>query len=57
MLQKKLDEDCQEQLFKQALISRLVPIFQDIMMDQFGNYLTQKILEVASINELKQIIN
>lgn len=57
MLQKRLDEDCSEQLFKQALIMRLLPIFQDIMVDQFGNYLTQKILEVASSQEIRQIIN
>ncbi|CDW87351.1 UNKNOWN [Stylonychia lemnae] len=56
MLQKRLDED-QDDIFKQALIQRLLPIFQDIMVDQFGNYLTQKILEVSSHEEIKQIIS
>jgi hypothetical protein len=30
----------------------VVPIFADLMLDQFGNYLSQKVFEVANFDEL-----
>lgn len=31
-------------------------LFQDLMTDQFGNYLCQKIIEVATDEELRMIV-
>jgi hypothetical protein len=47
MLQKRLEDEPDNVLFKQALIHSVYPFFQDLMVDQFGNYLSQKIFEVA----------
>jgi len=55
MLQKRLDEDTLL-TFRHALIQTVTPYFADLMMDQFGNYLSQKILEVSDAQEIKGII-
>jgi hypothetical protein len=55
MLQKRLEDDLtkpQNEAFKSALIHNVAPFFADLMLDQFGNYLSQKIFEVASFEEL-----
>jgi Pumilio-family RNA binding repeat len=55
MLQKRLEDDLtkpQNEAFKSALIHNVAPFFSDLMLDQFGNYLSQKIFEVASFDEL-----
>jgi hypothetical protein len=40
MLQKKLEEDNITQDFKSALIQCVAPFLADLMIDQFGNYLS-----------------
>ena len=56
MLQKRLEElDEAKGInvdFKAALVQAVAPFFADLMIDQFGNYLSQKIFEVANIEEL-----
>ena len=52
MLQKKLEEDNTQKDFKSSLIKSVLPFFADLMVDQFGNYLSQKIFEVANEIEL-----
>ncbi len=61
MLQKRLEEfdelkgiNCD---FKAALIQAVAPFFGDLMVDQFGNYLSQKIFEVANLEELGLIVD
>ena len=61
MLQKRLEEfdelkgiNCD---FKAALIQAVAPFFADLMIDQFGNYLSQKIFEVANFEELGLIVD
>jgi hypothetical protein len=39
-LQKKLEEDNKQQDFKTSLIQCVAPFFPDLMVDQFGNYLS-----------------
>ena len=59
MLQKRLEEydeakgiNCD---FKAALVQAVASFFADLMVDQFGNYLSQKIFEVANLEELELI--
>ena len=55
MLQKRLEDDLtkpQNEAFKAALIQNVAPFFADLMLDQFGNYLSQKIFEVATFDEI-----
>lgn len=59
MLQKRLEDydeakgiNCD---FKAALVQAVAPFFADLMVDQFGNYLSQKIFEVANLEELELI--
>lgn len=40
MLQKKLEEDTPQLNFKGALILAVAPFLADLMVDQFGNYLS-----------------
>lgn len=56
MLQKKL-EDCKHSDFNSAFIQSIGPFFKDLMVDQFGNYLCQKIIEVCSPQELMLIVD
>ena len=57
MLQKRLEDDKQHSDFKAALVQSVSPFFADLMVDQFGNYLSQKIFEVATHDELRIIID
>ena len=60
MIQKKLDELKDKTLlcnFTSALVDSLLELLPDCMMNQFGNYLCQRIIDVCSINDIKKIIN
>ena len=35
----------------------MLDIFTDCMMNQFGNYLCQRIINVCSVNDIKRIVN
>lgn len=56
MLQKKLDEKKHSD-FNNKLIQKITPLFQDLMIDQFGNYLCQKVIEVCSDQQLSHIVD
>ena len=56
MLQKRLEEDVPNKDFKRALIQGVTPFFNELMLDQFGNYLSQKIFEEATEEELKGLV-
>lgn len=55
MLQKKLEENAHSD-FTIAFTQSVLPILKDLMTDQFGNYLCQKIMEVASDEYLMDIV-
>jgi hypothetical protein len=56
MLQKRLEEYDEAKginvEFKAALVQAITPFFADLMVDQFGNYLSQKIFEVSTHEEI-----
>ena len=60
MIQKKLEEksavkgDCES--FAAALIHVMLEIMTDVMTNQFGNYLCQKLIEVCSVDSLRQLV-
>ena len=57
MIQKKLEEKTDDPKrasnFAAALVHVMLDILPDVMINQFGNYLCQKLIEVAPINSLK----
>jgi len=57
MIQKKLEEKTDDPQrasnFAAALVQVMLDILPDVMINQFGNYLCQKLIEVAPINSLK----
>ena len=61
MIQKKLEEksavkgDCES--FAAALIHVMLEIMTDVMTNQFGNYLCQKLIEVAPVASIKQLVH
>jgi hypothetical protein len=54
LLQKKLDE--KDLLSIQSIFSQTVQHFPDLMIDPFGNYLCQKLLEVCDPAQLGMVI-
>lgn len=58
MLQRKL-EDAKElaPAFVDAFIDKILPVLPSVMVDQFGNYLCQKTIEVANLKQLTEIVN
>ena len=61
MIQKKLEEKSahkgDSENFAAALIHVMLDIMTDVMMNQFGNYLCQRIINVCSVNDIKRIVN
>lgn len=64
MLQQKISSQQLEEKFQvqnnpfyNCLIQQIMPIMTDVMINQFGNYLCQKIIEGADANTLSIIIN
>lgn len=43
--------------FVSALVNSLKSTFAESMINQFGNYLCQKIIEVSSVKDLKLIVD
>lgn len=56
MIQQKLEAQNSPD-FVPALVAALKSQFADVMSNQFGNYLCQKIIEVSSVSELAQIVD
>ena len=61
MIQKKLEEN-QHQLtgpdfFVRSLLLTMLDILPQVMTNQFGNYLCQKIIEVCQVKNLKQFVD
>ena len=61
MIQKKLEEN-QHQLtgpdfFVRSLLLTMLDILPQVMTNQFGNYLCQKIIEVSQVTNLKQFVD
>ena len=61
MIQKKLEEKSahkgDSENFAAALIHVMLDIMTDVMMNQFGNYLCQKLIEVAPVSSIKQLVH
>lgn len=58
-IQKKLDEIHDKDIlysFTHQLVQSMLEIFPDCMMNQFGNYLCQRIIDVCSIEDIKKIV-
>jgi hypothetical protein len=53
--QNELSPD--ESIFLKCLVHFMLPIIADVMDNQFGNYLCQKIIEVAGSSTLQVIVN
>lgn len=47
----------QRKAFLECLIYFMLPIASDVMVNQFGNYLCQRIMEVAEPNGLESLVN
>merc|ERR1719454_1197899 len=47
----------QRKAFLECLIHFMLPIASDVMVNQFGNYLCQRIMEVADANGLESLVN
>ncbi len=58
MIQKKLENlRPGESPFASALLHKMLPIFARAAINQFGNYLCQRVIEVCTENELKSLIH
>ena len=61
MIQKKLEEKSavkgESESFAAALIHVMLEIMTDVMTNQFGNYLCQKLIEVAPVASIKQLVH
>lgn len=42
--------------FAGAVVTNMLEFLSDVMMNQFGNYLCQKLIEVCSVNDIKKIV-
>ncbi|CCH61582.1 hypothetical protein TBLA_0F00380 [Henningerozyma blattae CBS 6284] len=56
-LQKKLESNGKNQLFKDQLFEELKPILLDLIMDPFGNYLIQKLIVYLDSNQIIDLLN
>lgn len=54
MIQRKLEENEVEQrdIFAASLVHIMFEVLPEVMMNQFGNYLCQKLIEVCSVPAL-----
>jgi len=43
-------------MFKSALINSMVHLLSEVVVNQFGNYLCQKLIEVSSDSDLSKIV-
>ena len=61
MTQRKLEENFATQgnndEFSACLLYVLIDILPDVMTNQFGNYLCQKLIEVLSVESLKKLVH
>jgi len=63
MLQQKISEHCNDKFqsqtsaFYKCLTHQILPVLSDVIINQFGNYLCQKIIEGADPIILSAIIN
>ena len=61
MIQKMLEDGFSikgfENPFCTALVDSMLDILPDVMTNQFGNYLCQKLVEVCSVSSLRKIVH
>jgi hypothetical protein len=57
MLQQKIEPETLNPHFLRCLIHCMLPIISDVMVNQFGNYLCQKIIEVADTHLIAVLVN
>ena len=43
--------------FTKCLIHHILPIIAHVMINQFGNYLCQRIMEEAEVSDIKKIVD
>ena len=58
MVQRKLEENEAEkrEVFAASLVHIMSEVLPEVMMNQFGNYLCQKLIEVCSVDSLKLLV-
>ena len=54
MIQRKLEENevGNREVFAACLVHIMFEVLPEVMMNQFGNYLCQKLIEVCSVSAL-----
>ena len=61
MTQRKLEENFASRGssddFSASVVHVLLDILPDVMTNQFGNYLCQKLIEVSSVMSLKKLVH
>ena len=53
----QVDKSISQSPFFKCLINNMIPILANIMSNQFGNYLCQKIIEISDSQTLSIIVN
>jgi len=60
MIQRKLEDNFADKtrqgLFASCLLHVMLDILPDVMTNQFGNYLCQKLIEVCPVQSLKKLV-
>ena len=57
MIQKRLEDCNKNSPFVRCVLQNLLEILPNVMTNQFGNYLCQKLIEVCPVDSLKLFIN
>ena len=57
MIQRRLEECNRSSPFVKNVLQNLLSILPNVMTNQFGNYLCQKLIEVSPVDCLKQFIS
>ena len=59
MIQKTLEEKTglAADAYKTELVTRMLHILPDVMTNQFGNYLCQKMFEVSSDEDIRKLMD
>jgi len=61
MIQRKLEDNFADKtrqgLFASCLLHVMLDILPDVMTNQFGNYLCQKLIEVCPVQSLKKLVH
>lgn len=62
MIQKRLEEKSTANKYRRSILAAglihvMIDFLNEVMTNQFGNYLCQKLIEAASVESLRQLIH